>query len=107
MMVPSGNGSLPFAVGLDRYIVAQNSAQIVEVACLVGHRDQLPVAVSRGDFDSEDRGGLFIGSSSRECHCSANTYGHSGCDHEDWDLFHGAAEPEAPVLHQPGLLSPA
>jgi hypothetical protein len=32
------------------YIVAQNGAQIVEVAFFVGHGDQPPVAVSRGIF---------------------------------------------------------
>jgi hypothetical protein len=65
--VQSGNDcavrerKLPFAVGLDRYIVAQNGTQTVEVAFFVGHGDQLPVAVSVRDFVHEDRGGLFIG----------------------------------------------
>src|SRR5262249_42751505 len=36
-------------------------AQIVEVAFFMGHGDQPPVAVSGGNFESEDRGGLFIG----------------------------------------------
>ena len=52
---------LTFPEGLDRCVVAQNGAQIVEVAFFVGHGDQAPVAVSGGDFDSEDRGGLSIG----------------------------------------------
>jgi len=39
---------LPFAIGLDRNIVAQNGPQIIEVAFFVGHGDQLPVAVSGG-----------------------------------------------------------
>ena len=46
---------LPFPVGLDGYIVAQNGAQIVEVAFFVGHGDQPPVAVTGGNLDSEDR----------------------------------------------------
>src|SRR5262245_60682893 len=64
--VQGGNDSavrvreLPFAVGLDRYIVAQNGTQTVEVAFFVGHGYQLPVAVSVGDFVHENRGGLFI-----------------------------------------------
>src|SRR5437899_3283393 len=56
---------LPFSGGLDRYVVAQNGAQIVEVAFFVGHGDQPPVAVSGGDFDSEDRGRLIIGEGDR------------------------------------------
>jgi len=39
---------LPFPGGLDRYVVAQNGAQIVEFAFFVGHGDQPPVAVSGG-----------------------------------------------------------
>jgi hypothetical protein len=49
---------LPFAIGFDRYIVAQLGAQIVEVALLVRHGDQSPVAISGGEFDSVDWGGL-------------------------------------------------
>ena len=41
-------------IGLDRYVVAQNGPQIVEVALFVGHGDQPPVAVSWGDFAPED-----------------------------------------------------
>jgi len=40
--------TVPFPVGLDLHIVAQNGAQIVEVALFVGHGDQSPVAVSGG-----------------------------------------------------------
>src|SRR6266568_7475126 len=71
-VIPSKPGSdcavrerkLAFPIGLDRYIVAQNGAKIVEVAFFVGHGDQPPVVVSGGNFDSEDRGGFFIGSRS-------------------------------------------
>src|ERR1700738_3080642 len=52
---------LPFPVGLDRHVIAQNGPQIVEFAFFVGHGDQPPVAVSGGNFDSEDRGSLSIG----------------------------------------------
>ena len=57
MIAPSGNGSFLFAIGLDRYIVAQLGAQLVEIAFFVGHRDQIPVAVSRRDRYSVDRRG--------------------------------------------------
>ena len=62
-MVPSGYGSVPSRAGLDRYVVAQDGAQIVEVAFFVGDGDQPPVAVSGGNFDSEDRGAFVIGAS--------------------------------------------
>ncbi len=52
---------LRLAVGFNRHIVAQNGANAVQVACLVGDGDQLPVAVSRGNFCDEDRGGRVIG----------------------------------------------
>jgi hypothetical protein len=53
----------PFLKGLDRYIVAELSAQLVALACdqKVVHGDQFPIAVSGGDFDSVDRGGVSIG----------------------------------------------
>src|SRR6266852_488935 len=40
--------NLALAIGLNRYIVAQNGSKTVEVAFFVGHGDQLPVAVSGG-----------------------------------------------------------
>jgi hypothetical protein len=42
---PVRERKFPFPVGLDRYVVAENGAQIVEVAFFVSHRDQPPVAV--------------------------------------------------------------
>jgi hypothetical protein len=51
----------PFPIGLDCYIVAQNGAQIIEVAFFVGHGDQPPVAVSEENFVYEDRGSLLSG----------------------------------------------
>jgi hypothetical protein len=51
---------LPLPIRLDRDIVAENGAQIVELAFLVGDGDQPPVAVTREHFDPEDRGGLII-----------------------------------------------
>jgi hypothetical protein len=61
-----GERKLSFSVCLDRHIVAQNGAQIVEVAFFMRHGDQSPVAVSGRDSDSEERGGLFIDISRRE-----------------------------------------
>jgi hypothetical protein len=45
MIVPFGNGSFPCRWALT-FIVAQNGADIVEVAFFAGHGDQPPVAVS-------------------------------------------------------------
>src|SRR5215204_1611844 len=67
----------PFPGGLDRYVVAQNGAQIVEVAFFVGDGDQPPVAVSGWDFDSEDRGGLSVGLS----RCGSHVGDHAGQRH--------------------------
>jgi hypothetical protein len=47
MIVPSGNGSFP-SLEAFRYVVAQNGAQIIEVAFFVGRGDQPPAAVSGG-----------------------------------------------------------
>src|SRR5262252_970927 len=38
----------PFTTGLDRHIVAQDGADVVQLAFFAGHGDQLPVAVSGG-----------------------------------------------------------
>ena len=46
---------LPFAIGFDRYIVAQDGTYTVEVACFMGRGDPLPVAVSVRDFGNEGR----------------------------------------------------
>ena len=48
----------PFAQGLDCDVVAQNGAQVVELAFFMGDRDQPPVAISGRFLDSEDRRGL-------------------------------------------------
>jgi hypothetical protein len=39
---------LPFPVGLDRHVIAQNRTQIIEAARFVGYGDQPPVALSGG-----------------------------------------------------------
>src|SRR5216683_2396195 len=64
--------NLALAIGLNRYIVAQNGSKTVEVAFFVGHGDQLPVAVSGGNIGYENRGGLCIGvCGSPRGHCAA------------------------------------
>jgi hypothetical protein len=57
----------PFLEGLDRYIVAELSAQLLALASEMEllHGDQLPIAVSSGDLDAIDRGGVSIGLSRR------------------------------------------
>jgi hypothetical protein len=78
-------GVWPFLGGRDCYVVAKNGAQIVEGAFFVGDRDQLPVAVSGGDFDSEDRGGLSIGLSRR----GGQVGDHTGNQHEKQSVSYG------------------
>src|SRR5215467_15608399 len=73
---------LPFSVGLERYIVAQFSAQIVEVASYVGHGDQRPVAVFGGEFAPIDRGGLS------RCGGADNAGHRCNCNHQESDPFH-------------------
>ena len=51
---------LPLTVCLDRYIVAEKGAKIVEIAFFVRDRDQLPVAISGRNCDSENRISLSI-----------------------------------------------
>ncbi len=90
MMAPSGNGSCPFPVGLDRYVIAQNGPQIVEAAFFVGHGDQPPVAVSGGNFDAKDRGAFVIGASGSVWRYGDGACRRHGCEHQQRDRFHGA-----------------
>ena len=48
---------LRFPVGLDRFSVPQNGADIVEAAFFAGYGDKPPVAVSGWNFGYEDRRG--------------------------------------------------
>src|SRR5271165_5119721 len=59
---------LSLAVCLDRYIVAEKGAKIVEIAFFVGHRNQLPVAVSGRNCDCGNRISLSIGASGGMSH---------------------------------------
>src|SRR5688572_28037711 len=59
-----GERKLSVAIGFDRFVVAQNGPDIVEFAFLASHRDQLPVAVSRGNLGDKNRGFLISASRS-------------------------------------------
>jgi hypothetical protein len=59
---------LALPVGVDRDVVAEDGAQIVELARFVRHGDQSPVTVSCGDFDAEDRVDLATGADGVERH---------------------------------------
>jgi hypothetical protein len=62
-------GTAPsFAISLDPSIVTQNDAKTVQASFFVRHRDQLPVAASRGNFDSIKQSGLVISGASRGRH---------------------------------------
>src|SRR5712691_6688999 len=82
-IVQSGNDcavreqELPFAVSLDRDIVAQNGSKTVKVAFFVGHGDQPPVAVSGGNFGYEDRRGFLSRGVSRCPRREGNNAGQS------------------------------
>ena len=53
---------LPFPKGLDRYVVAELGAQLVGLACYQEcRRRSISSRGIRRDFDSVDRGSLFIG----------------------------------------------
>jgi hypothetical protein len=54
-----------FPGGLDRYVVAENGADIVETSFFVGHGNQSPVAVSGTNFAAEDWRLLFAGLAGR------------------------------------------
>jgi hypothetical protein len=84
-----------FAVGLDRYIVAQNGTQAVEIALFVGHGDQPSVAVSGGDFVYEDLGALSTFLS--KCPGRVADHGRHRCNgnQQDSDPSHTAAAQKA------------
>ena len=49
-----------FAICLDRRIIAQNGAYIVEAACLVSYANQLPLAISGGNCNTVNRSTLVV-----------------------------------------------
>src|SRR5271163_1856982 len=80
----------PFLKGLDRYVVADLSAQLLAHTreMELFHGDQLPVAVSGRDFDSVYRGDLFISGSSRTGGEGDNTSHGCNCNHQEGNPFH-------------------
>src|SRR6266478_3700325 len=97
---------LSFPIGLHRYIVAQLGANIVEVAFFVGHGDQLPVAVSGGNFYSVDRGGLSIGLSRCGGHVGDHAGKHHNCNQPNNNPSHTAPSSNTSSL-QPTLGDPS
>src|SRR5215469_17199754 len=73
----------PVPKGFDRYTVAQNGTQTIEVAPLMRHGDEPPVAVSGGNLGNKDRGLLFgmgrqgydVGDRSQSCNCNEHDNG--------------------------------
>src|SRR5271167_932064 len=63
MMAPSGNGRVPSLKALNRYIVADLSAQLLALAGEMEllHGDQFPIAISGRNCDAIDWGRRFIG----------------------------------------------
>src|SRR5208283_295234 len=83
---------LALAVCLDRYIVAEKGAKIVEITFFVGHRDQLPVAVSGRNCDSENRISLSIGASSGGGRVGDNAGDRCNCNQREHDPFHSVLQ---------------
>src|ERR1700737_240133 len=95
----------PFLKGLESYIVTELSAQLVGLAWYeeLVHGDHFPIAVSGGDFDSVDRGGVPIGLS----RCVGNVGDNSGkgcnCNQQKSDSFHDSSFHSSTSLNSPAL----
>ena len=77
-------------IGVDCHVVPQHGANIFEVTFFVGHRDHLPVAVSRGNFGYEDRGGLLSrGVARRDRRKGHNAHECRNRNQQDSDSSHG------------------
>lgn len=63
---PIRKGEGPLPVCFDRNGVPQDASKLVQRICFVRWGDQLPLAVSSGNCDTEDRRALLIGMSGRE-----------------------------------------
>ena len=81
-----------FAIRLDRHIITQNGADIVEAAFFVGHGDQLPIAIPVWDLLHEDGRGIFLG-----CHGRQNRHRAEGRSRKancsERDLLHFEVRP--------------
>src|SRR5262245_47090270 len=80
---------LPFAKGFYCNVIAQLGAQLLEfVSRQLLDRDQAPVAVTCGNFDPVDWGGVSVTLSQRGSHVE-NAVGHrSGSSRQTSDAFH-------------------
>src|ERR1700722_3814181 len=82
---------LPFAIGFDRYVVAQDGTQTVEVSCFMGRGNPLPVAVSVRNFGNEVRCSFAIRASWRGGD-EGDKAGHGdNCNPEECDVFHNGS----------------
>ena len=55
-----GEGARPCPIGLDRSVVAQDGADVVEFAFFTRHGDQAPVPVSAWEVAFRDRACVFM-----------------------------------------------
>jgi len=55
----------PLAVGFDRNAIPQDGTKLVQWISFVRRGDQLPLPVSIGNYDTEDRGAIVTGTSGR------------------------------------------
>src|SRR3954469_24158297 len=69
-------GARSIFIGLDRDVVSENGAKIVEAACFVSHADHLPVAIAGRYPDAENGRGLVVAASGGERCQSAGICGH-------------------------------
>src|SRR5262245_16183188 len=84
-----GERELSSPIGVDRHVVPQHGANIFEVTFFVGHRDHLPVAVSRRNRGDEERGGLLSrGLASRARQEGHNAHEGRHCTQQGRDSFH-------------------
>jgi hypothetical protein len=79
---------LPFAVGLERYIVGEDSTKAVEIAFFVGHGNPLPIAVPVRNFGDVGRGGWFIHMCWRGDDKNDKAGDCCSSDHEEGEAFH-------------------
>jgi hypothetical protein len=83
----------------DRYVVAENAAQIVEVAFFVSHGDQPPVAVPGRNTASKDRTRLAISLTKGVTHVGDHAGQSYNCNqHEKIRLIECLKTPSASVI---------
>src|SRR5579862_103872 len=88
-----GERKLRFAICVDCCIVTQHGGKTVEVSFLMGHRDELPVAIPSGNFGNVDRGNLSFGVSDSRCEEGDCTCQHCDCNQQHNYSFHNMLLP--------------